>query len=105
MSSKRAVTADNLTAREIDRRVGQRIAGLITIRNQTAAPAFNPITYEAIAEKLGISRAYFSRIVNGDKPLQRKHLHTLAELLAVNPGLIAHVDELPAERDHLGVAA
>lgn len=98
MPSKRPVTTTNLTAREIDERVGRRIAGIIELRNQTAAPAFKRITHESLADDIGMSRSYFTRILAGQKPLQRKYLVPLAELLAVDPGLIAHPDELPLDQ-------
>ncbi|MCV7565110.1 helix-turn-helix transcriptional regulator [Micrococcus luteus] len=106
MTSKRPVTTRNLTAREIDERIGQRITGIIEMRNQTAAPAFDRLTHADLAEKLGMSRTYFTRILAGQKPLQRKYLVPLAELLAVDPGLIAHPDELPLDqRSHTEAVA
>ncbi|VWX52475.1 conserved hypothetical protein [Micrococcus luteus] len=47
-----------------------------------------------------------TRILAGQKPLQRKYLVPLAELLAVDPGLIAHPDELPLDqRSHTEAVA
>lgn len=55
------------------------------------------ITHSALAERLGVSRAYLSRRLNGDTPLSIPDVAAIAQILNVSIAQLTHPVDNPGQ--------